>query len=663
MEESKIIKLDSGILDLTTAAQHFKEYSCYTKEPVGSKLWFKFWEEERNRCLNGYSNGRYSISGYFYNYLNYSPILQTEVKTVNLDGQNQADRIKDFPSIWDGDFEFFDYIDTAEKKGEHALLLGSRGKGKSLKAASMCVRNYHHIKESKSYCFAAGEGYLLEDGIISKAWDTMNFIDQNTPWAKRRQVNNDSLHRRASIKQTNAEGIEIEAGYKSEIIGVTVGDNIDKLRGKRGKLIILEEFGNFPRGKRGWNILRPSMESGKNTFGLILALGTGGTEGSNFEAMEEIFYKPKGYKVHAVTNKWDEGMENTECAFFFPAWKNFEGAMDKYGNSDKVLALQYIEEDRKAVSLGNDPHALTRRKAEIPNTPREAMMKITGSKFPVADLQEHLAYVEGNPHKYKQADYIGKFTLDADGAVQWKPDDSLTPIYDFPHKDNRNMPGATIIWEQPYTNNKGVTPYGMYIAGLDSYDHDESQTTSLGSCWVMNTLTNRLVAEDTGRPSSEVWYERVRRLLLYYNAVCNPENHNKGILDYFERKNSFHLFCDPLRIITDINQTTRLSRKKGTAPNDKINSFGRTLIAEWLLERAEGQEPEGNLLNLHKIRSIPLLKELILWNSDGNYDRVSALGMLMLLKKDMLKLNLELESPTKTLAQDPFWSRNYKKTL
>ena len=36
-----------------------------------------------------------------------------------------------------------------------------------------------------------------------------------------------------------------------------------------------------------------------------------------------------------------------------------------------------------------------------------------------------------------------------------------------------------VIWEHP---NKDAS-VGLYIAGIDSYDYDESSTTSLGSCF------------------------------------------------------------------------------------------------------------------------------------------------------------------------------------
>lgn len=45
-------------------------------------------------------------------------------------------------------------------------------------------------------------------------------------------------------------------------------------------------------------------------------------------------------------------------------------------------------------------------------------------------------------------------------------------------------------------------PYNdRYILGADPYDDDESNTMSLGSIFVLDLWTDRIVAEYTGRPS------------------------------------------------------------------------------------------------------------------------------------------------------------------
>jgi len=67
------------IQELTATAQHFNDYKVYTKEPTGSKAWFNFWKQEKERCINGVHIGSDYITGYNYHFLNYTPILKTEV--------------------------------------------------------------------------------------------------------------------------------------------------------------------------------------------------------------------------------------------------------------------------------------------------------------------------------------------------------------------------------------------------------------------------------------------------------------------------------------------------------------------------------------------------------------------------------------------------------
>jgi hypothetical protein len=49
------------------------------------------------------------------------------------------------------------------------------------------------------------------------------------------------MRKRAGFFTKDEYGNEVESGYKSEIIGVTLKDNPDVVRGKAGKLIIFEE--------------------------------------------------------------------------------------------------------------------------------------------------------------------------------------------------------------------------------------------------------------------------------------------------------------------------------------------------------------------------------------------------------------------------------------
>jgi hypothetical protein len=101
-----------------------------------------------------------------------------------------------------------------------------------------------------------------------------------------------------------------------------------------------------------------------------------------------------------------------------------------------------------------------------------------------------------------------------------------------------------------------------------------------------------------------------------------------------------------------------------------INIWGRKLQADWLISPAytpfeeEEKDSEGNVvetpkfLNLHKVRSLGYLRELISWNPDDNFDRVSAMGMLMILRADREKYEqYKAVDKIKTIVDDPWFKR------
>lgn len=212
------------------AALTFQKTGKYCAYPNNTQEYFAYWDQETDRCLNGYTaeDGDW-ISGYNYFYLNYCPIQRiVNHITEKPDGTKIITRKRelDFPDFWDYDVYFFEGVNDAETVGKHMCVLKSRRKGFSYKAASMCCRNYYLIPGSKSYVYASNKQYLTEDGTLTKAWDYMDFIDKHTAWGKKRSVNT-TMRKRAGFFSRDEYGNQIELGYKSEIIGVTLKDNPD----------------------------------------------------------------------------------------------------------------------------------------------------------------------------------------------------------------------------------------------------------------------------------------------------------------------------------------------------------------------------------------------------------------------------------------------------
>lgn len=454
------------------AAIFFEKHGCYTLAPRGTTDYKKYWDQETERCLNGYTapDGE-GITGYNYFYLNYSPIfklVETEYTDRNGDVRKRRERILQFPSFWDYDYYYFCAIEEAEQQGKHMAVLKSRQRGYSFKGASMLVRNYMLIPGSKNFAVASEQKFLVGDGLLTKAWQIMDFLDKNTEWAKQRLVST-RMERVSGYKVTDEFGKQTEQGYLSSIVGITLKNDPERIRGTRGKLVLWEEGGKFPDLLDAWRIEQPSVETDDGVaFGLMIAFGTGGTIGASFEGLKELFYKPNANNVLAFPNIWDDGRENTECGFFVPAYSNLESFdddgnqrfMDKDGNSLKQLAIQNLIEQRNKIKDGGaSQQSIDRFISERPMKPAEAVLELGKNIFPRKLLMDQLTRIRTNK-KLQSMKHIVDLEWDGNGlvkAIEKKSGD----ITNYPLKKGDKPHGSIVIWEYPVKD----PPLGLYIGG------------------------------------------------------------------------------------------------------------------------------------------------------------------------------------------------------
>lgn len=632
------------------AAIFFQQHGCYTLAPRGTTDYNKYWEQETDRCINGYTapDGE-GITGYNYFYLNYSPIMRLkEEEYTDREGnlRKRRQRILEFPSFWDYDYYYFCAIEQAELEGKHMAVLKCRQRGYSFKGGSMLVRNYMLIPGSKNFAIASEQKFLIGDGLLTKAWQIMDFLDKHTAWAKQRLVST-RMERTSGYKITDEFGKQTEQGYLSSITGITLKNDPERVRGTRAKLVLWEEGGKFPSLLDAWRIEQPSVETddGK-AFGLMIAFGTGGTEGASFEGLKELFYKPKSYNVLSFPNIWDEGRENTECAFFVPAYSNLESFdddgnqvyMDMDGNSYKEKAIENLIDQRNKVRDGGaSQQSIDRFISERPIRPAEAVLELGKNIFPRKLLMDQLTRIRTNK-KLQSMKHIVDLEWDGNGQVKAteKPSGDIT---NYPLKKGDKPHGSVVIWEYPVKD----PPLGLYIGGCDPYDHDDSFTNSLGSTFIFKRVrageawTDVIVAEYSGRPdTAEEYYENVRKLLTFYNARLLFENERKGIYPYFTNKHCDYLLADqPDKIISEVFKDSKVQRRKGCHMTKQIRAYGEGLILEWLLDEFEEGHP-----NVERVYSEPLIEELIENDGVRNVDRVIALCMVMIYREELYQLKV-----------------------
>lgn len=671
-------------------AIHYQKHGTFTnlRPNANPNSEYGRWiREEKRRCWEGYvreSDGEW-VTGYMYWFLNYSPIMLSKI----IAGTKRANRVEDFPEFWEGIYLRFHYMEQAAngglynnfEGGEHCAELASRGKGKSFSLASILSHDFilgvnevaHH--KVMSVVTAYQKEYLTKDGVLNKFFSMVNFCSEHTQFPRRRLKS--SMQEMTWVMGYKDVELDIERGTLNNILGVSSKDDESKLRGKRAAHILIEEFGTFPRLTDMYNVLTPSVEEGDIVFGQIYMLGTAGDNESDFAGAQEIMYNPKGYRMYALPNVFDKNNQGRpNFVFFFPGYLNRKGCYNKDGVSDVVKALIEILLNRYTKKYNSsDPNTIIKVIAEVPITPAEAIVKTGVNMFPVSDLTERLQQLDNNPREYDDV-YVGELSIGKSGEVEFRPSHSQ-PIREFPHKDNK-IEGALEMFQMPEIDKSTGKPYnGRYIAGCDPYDDDAANTMSLGSVFILDLWTDKVVAEYTGRPLfADDFYEICRRMCLFYNARMNYENNKKGLFSYFSRNNCTYLLTDQLEFLRDkqlIKDVGYGNKAKGTNATQAINAYGRNLLRSWLLrptvviQEVDGEPQEVAIPALFTLRSRALIKELINYNSQGNFDRVSSMGMLMLLREDKMitfQGNISKEKQERAsadyLGNDPFFERNYR---
>lgn len=657
-------------------AIHYKttgRVSNLRPNPNPNSEYGKWIREEVRRCNEGYvreSDGEW-ITGDYYFFLNYCPILLSKIQ----EGSRKALRVWDFPEVWEGHYLKFHYAKIARDNGHHGAELASRSKGKSYSLAALIAKRFllgesrEVNKEVKCLVTAYQKEYLTKDGILNKFQSYIDFCAQNTQFPARKL--------RSSLQDMNWKSgyIDLDTGTQkgtlNEVIGVSSKDDESKLRGKRGVLIAIEEFGSFPNLLGLYGTLRPSVEEGDVVYGMIYMQGTAGDDESDFASAQEIMYNPLGYNMQAISNVYDkEGQGRKNFVYFFPGYLNRKGCYNKDGVSDITKALLEILKSRYIVKYNStDIKAITKTVSEVPITPQEAILRSNGNIFPVTALNERLNQIDNNPNEYDDV-YVGTLIQNKEGGIEFKPTGDL-PIRDFPLKDNK-AEGALEIFEMPISIHDKV-PNNRYIISLDNYENDVSNTLSLGSMFVLDLWTDRIVAEYTGRPMfSDDLNEICRKLCLFYNAKCLYENNKKNTFAYFSKMNCTYLLADTpeyLRQKQLIKTIGYGNTSKGVAATVPIKNFGFTLIRDWLLKPVTtiSGEEEITVPNLHFIRNRALLKELILFNPDINVDRIMSLVQLMLYREERMILYQgnpsrgTEEVPKDYLGNDPFFQQDSSK--
>ncbi len=269
-----------------------------------------------------------------------------------------------------------------------------------------------------------------------------------------------------------------------------------------------------------------------------------------------------------------------------------------------------------------------------PIVPSEMFLTKTANIFPTAELRRRLSEIQ----THKMQDYLEKkavlyFDPDAKvyNGVNYEINEKLTAINKFPY-EGEDLEGAVILYELPKLVDSAV-PKDAYIIGCDPYKDDGQSGTSLASIYVIKTNKypstvgfSEIVATYIGRPylGKNQVNEILYKLSLFYgNAKIYFENNVGNVKDYFEKIRRLDLLAR--QPVTIFNRKAAFEGSPQVVygyplSNDKVKWEALQYVRSFLLEdRGDGKR------NLDLIPDPALLQELIAYNLDGNFDRVSSL--------------------------------------
>jgi hypothetical protein len=330
-----------------------------------------------------------------------------------------------------------------------------------------------------------------------------------------------------------------------------------------------------------------------------------------------------------------------------PAYYVDNSYKDENGNTDVQAALDEELYQRHIREQAANSSAIDQYMMSRPIVPSEMFLSPTANIFPTAKLREREAQLE-NKNEWETFASIGdlNWTDNSCRQVKWQEDISprrlsrpITKINLDSYKHGLNS--AIVIYEHP---EDGI-PNPTYRKSLYKivYDpiKDDGEGTSLGSILVYKSYTETgwnmgiqdgIVAEWVGRfDQVYTMHDLCLKLAYYYNGMILVENNLPGFIRYCKSKAQIHkLMLSPYEAISKGQITVNTKYEFGVSMSKQLSIHCEHLIRQWLLEDWKTLADGKVLTNIDKIKSPRLLKELIAYNRDQNFDHISSLKILML---------------------------------
>ena len=605
--------LDFDPKEFTKAARTYREYGRYTQLVPGTFSHRQYWQEEFRRCREGYTVGKYTLTGENYFWLNYYRLPSV------LDKSGAELQEENFPSFLAKQYEYFHYLALCRKLGMDGVAFKARGVGASQIAASNLSNAYTFHANTRNIVAAFADRYV--DDTLDKTWNEFNFLNTQTEGGFRRvRMKTDTARVKVASKVDQDRN---ETGWKSRVEGVTI-DEPRKLRGGRTYSLYFEEAGSNPKIIASYIQSRALVEINGFRVGSRFVFGTAGDTGPNLAGLKDMFYNPEEFFMLPYKHNYTRSGEFVFTGYFIPSYTMWFGSpnnpgFDSRGVVDEERAKAYYEATWAKIK---DPKKLLQDKAEYCFTPEDAFILEGQNNFDQEKLVDQKAAIE--IHK--------TVPLPQRMKLHWQLTDGVPDINKTPTVEVGS--GNIQFTELPMLDENGIPFKNLYVIGLDGIDSDQSTSTGQTDlskfCIVVfrrqvGLQPPKPVAIYKERPKSikDAW-ETSLKLAEFYNAKVLVEATRTSVIQYFIQKKKENYLMHRPQATANSSGRTNFKQYGVPAPEHVILHY-LDLIENYISDYCE------------QIQFLDMLDEFISYSYENKrkFDIVAAYGMALLADEEL----------------------------
>lgn len=619
-------------------AANYDKYGFYTAAPFKSKDYIDYWNQEKNKSINGIIVDDFYVTGYYYFWLNYLPINDKEINKLV------------FPRIWDSQYYFFLYLELCHLEYKYSVVVKKRQWGSTFQHIAILINDVWFQEGYINKIGASDEEYLLADWSILEEY--RNFLNAHTAWY--RPFNPDKTlnwQQKWEIRESNRKRF---LGNKSIIKGVNFKISPTKGVGGKNNKFYYEEAGITKTMGKTFSYIDPALKLGAITTGMFMAGGSVG-ELEQCDDLRKMAFNPDGYNILSVKNDFNETSETHEICFFVPEYWSMPPYIDENGNSLVEEAKQWATEERARQKINSTPEDYRMYISQHPFSLEEAFAYRKESIFPVARILKQQERITAGKIK----PLIVTLERDKDSKIKHTICDTCRPIESFPLGEKAPREGAIMMWEPPIAN----PPLFTYFAGVDPISVGKTTTSSsLFSVYIMKNLIEEtylekdekklklsgynIVASYIGRYDDLTQTNEIAEMLLmYYNALAAVENNVMSFINHMQAKGLQRYLAtrDQLAFVSELKTNANVFCPYGFKMNPTIWTYFVDLMLEYLtvkldeIKKSNSEEVVKTVWGVERIQDMLLLEEMRLYHDKLNVDRLVSFGAALALMKTFSK--------------------------